>query len=135
MVRMFLKEFESRRRSGEPTTAPKHIRAVHCRLLERTSRGDLLDLATRTSVAPMRSSRALARGVSATTLGISLVFAVASVAGAQATTQGRPASAPAAKIIGKVTDTTGVPLPRAEVWLVSVSALRAIADDSGRFEL
>lgn len=131
---MFLKEFESRR-SGEPTTAPKHIRAVHCRLLEDAARCALLDLLTRTSVAAMRFSRALASGVSATALGISLVFAGASVAGAQATTQGTPATAPTTKIIGKVTDTTGVPLPRAEVWLVSVSELRSIADDSGRFAL
>src|SRR5690242_13961828 len=135
MVRMFLKEFESRRRTGEPTAAPKHIRAVHRRLLDCAQRFRLLDLSPRTSVAPMRSSRAWARAVSATALGIALAFGGAAIASAQANTQGAVPTAPTAKIIGRVTDTTGVPLGRAEVWLVSISELRTIADDSGHFEL
>jgi hypothetical protein len=53
----------------------------------------------------------------------------------QATTQGAATPVATAKLIGKVTDTSGVPLSRAEVWLVSVSTLRTIADDSGQFEL
>ena len=77
----------------------------------------------------MRSSRAWARALSASALAISLGYDAVGIAGAQT-----PASA-TAKIVGKVTDTTGVPLSRAEVWLVSVSDLRAIADDSGHFEL
>ncbi|HKW47136.1 MAG TPA: carboxypeptidase regulatory-like domain-containing protein [Gemmatimonadaceae bacterium] len=81
----------------------------------------------------MRSSRAWANGMSAMALTISLVFGGAVTSGAQATTQGT--ATPTAKIIGKVTDTSGVPLPRAEVWLIAVSELRAVADDSGRFEL
>ena len=80
----------------------------------------------------MRSSRAWARAVSAIALGIALSFDAA-IAAAQATTQGTTTAR--ARVIGKVTDTTGVALPRAEVWLLSVNELRAIADDSGRFEL
>lgn len=34
-----------------------------------------------------------------------------------------------------MTDTSGVPLSRAEVWVVSISTLRAVSDDSGTFEL
>lgn len=130
---MFLKEFESLRRSGEPTAAPKHIRDVHRRLLERAPRYALLHHLRRSSVAAMRSSRAWAKGMSRIAFGISLVFAGARISVAQATTQGT--AVPTAKVIGRVTDTSGVPLPRAEVWLVSASQLRAVADDSGRFEL
>ena len=71
--------------------------------------------------------------MSATALGILLAFDGISIVAAQATTQGT--TAPTAKVIGRVTDTSGVPLARAEVWLVSINELRAIADDSGRFEL
>ena len=82
----------------------------------------------------MRSSRAWARAGSAIALGIVLVLHGVSAASAQATTQGTAAT-PTAKLIGKITDTTGIPLARAEIWLVSVSTLRTISDDSGRFEL
>ena len=44
-------------------------------------------------------------------------------------------AAPTAKLIGTVTDTSGAPLSRAEIWLVAVSTLRTTSDDSGHFEL
>lgn len=47
------------------------------------------------------------------------------------------AAPPAArsKLIGTVTDTSGAPLSRAEVWLIATSTLRTISNDSGQFEL
>ena len=53
----------------------------------------------------------------------------------QATPQGATAVAPTAKLIGTITDTSGLPLARAEIWLVSVMALRTLSNDSGAFEL
>jgi len=73
--------------------------------------------------------------MSVTALGIALVAACADAARSQATSQGEPAPAPRAKLIGKVTDTSGVPLSRAEIWLVAVTELRTISNDSGKFEL
>ena len=47
-----------------------------------------------------------------------------------------PAAAVAtAKLFGTVTDTAGLPLSRAEVWLVALATLRTITNDSGEFEL
>jgi hypothetical protein len=43
--------------------------------------------------------------------------------------------APAAKLVGTITDTSGVPLSRAEIWLIAGTALRTISNDSGKFEL
>jgi len=83
----------------------------------------------------MRTSRACVRALSAAALGITLVCEPAGVARSQATSQGEPAAVARAKLIGKVTDTTGIPLSRAEVWLVSVNELRTISNDSGQFEL
>ena len=40
-----------------------------------------------------------------------------------------------AKLVGTITDTSGIPLSRAEIWLVAVNGLRTISNDSGRFEL
>src|SRR2546429_6239270 len=82
----------------------------------------------------MRTSRACVRSMSATALGIALVCDGAHAAISQATSQGAPAPT-TAKLVGKVTDTSGVPLSRAEVWLVSVNELRTISNDSGHFEL
>ena len=82
----------------------------------------------------MRTSRACVKALSATALGIALVCDGAIAASSQATSQGVPATA-TAKLIGKVTDTSGIPLSRAEVWLVSVNELRTISNDSGNFEL
>jgi hypothetical protein len=50
----------------------------------------------------------------------------------QATQSG---TTPTAKLVGTITDTTGVPLSRAEIWLLTEIAHRAISDDSGKFEL
>jgi hypothetical protein len=51
--------------------------------------------------------------------------------------QGTPAavSVASAKLLGTVTDTSGVRLSRAEVWLIPLSTLRTITNDSGEFEL
>jgi hypothetical protein len=95
----------------------------------------LLDLLWTGSVVGMRTfrSRHAARCVAALTAG--LAFA-APHAEAQAVVQGSRATAPAtSRLIGTVTDTSGVPLSRAEVWLVAVSTLRAISNDSGQFDL
>ena len=54
---------------------------------------------------------------------------------AQATPQGATAAAPTAKLIGIITDTSGAPLARAEIWLLSVAELRTLSNDSGAFEL
>ena len=62
-------------------------------------------------------------------------FVLARVALAQATTQGSSIAVAPAKLVGLVTDTAGVPLSRAEIWLVSVATIRTIASDSGTFEL
>jgi hypothetical protein len=55
----------------------------------------------------------------------------------QSAAQSAPAagSVPTAKLLGTVTDTAGVRLSRAEVWLVALSTLRTITNDSGEFEL
>jgi hypothetical protein len=52
----------------------------------------------------------------------------------QPTPQGAPAAG-TAKLIGTITDTAGVPLARAEIWLLAVAALRTISNDTGAFEL
>jgi hypothetical protein len=51
------------------------------------------------------------------------------------TEPGSSAPRATAKLIGTVTDTSGVRLSRAEVWLMAVSTLRTITNDSGEFEL
>jgi hypothetical protein len=51
------------------------------------------------------------------------------------TAQPTPVSAATAKLLGTVTDTGGVGLSRAEVWVIARSTQRTIADDSGKFEL
>jgi hypothetical protein len=85
----------------------------------------------------MQTSRACDATVSLSLSG--LVFAaglmLATPAHSQATTQGRTSAVAAAKLIGTVTDTSGVPLSRAEVWVVAVSTMRTISNDSGHFEL
>ena len=59
----------------------------------------------------------------------------AAAVAAQATTQGTPMPAATAKLVGRITDSAGTPLARAEIWLLSIAALRAVSDDSGAFEL
>lgn len=49
--------------------------------------------------------------------------------------QGASVPPATAKLVGTVTDTSGLRLSRAEVWLIAVSTLRAITNDSGQFEL
>lgn len=80
----------------------------------------------------MRSPRAFAlrRYVLASGVAAALVARIATAQTPQAAS-----AAPTAKLIGTVTDTSGAPLARAEVWLLTVNTLRAVCDDSGRFEL
>ena len=63
------------------------------------------------------------------------ISTLAALGGAQTTVQGNLTHGETSKLIGTVTDTSGVPLSRAEVWLVAVSTLRTISNDSGHFEL
>jgi carboxypeptidase family protein len=127
MVPMFLKESGAltapERGSGSPETysrdAWQTIGSVTV----------LLDELGEHSVWPMRPSRV--RGLHSL---LAIAFAVAGVSRTH-TLHAQPPSAPTSKLIGRVTDTSGVPLSRAEVWLVAVSTLRTISNDSGQFEL
>ena len=65
---------------------------------------------------------------------MALTLPVANSAQSQ-TAQGAAAAPAPAKLIGTVTDTMGVPLSRAEVWVLAVATMRAVTDDSGAFEL
>jgi len=89
--------------------------------------------ARRSSVGRMWTSRVRRTAWRVAALGA--ISALAPVAVAQTTAQGNPTHAETSKLIGTVTDTAGVPLSRAEVWLVAVSTLRTISNDSGHFEL
>jgi hypothetical protein len=90
--------------------------------------GVLLDVTAEGSVSLMRTSRVPFRRVSLLVLGFVLT-AAPGVSNAQA-----PAVA-TARLIGTVTDTSGSPLSRAEIWLMTDNGLRTISNDSGRFEL
>jgi Carboxypeptidase regulatory-like domain len=88
----------------------------------------LLDALGTRSVWPMRPSRV--RGLCRR---LAIVTAIAFTW--QTRTHAQPPAAPTSKLVGIVTDTSGSPLSRAEVWLIAVSTLRTISNDSGRFEL
>jgi len=67
-----------------------------------------------------------------------IALALAAMAPPAARSQPVPQGAPAAgtaRLIGTITDSSGVPLARAEIWLLAVAALRTISNDSGAFEL
>ena len=85
----------------------------------------------------MRTSRAYAVRSGAAQLGVALLACclLSTPAHSQATAQGVAPPVATAKLIGTVTDTSGVPLSRAEIWLVSVTTIRAVSNDSGHFEL
>lgn len=51
------------------------------------------------------------------------------------TSEAHDTPAATARLLGTVTDTSGVRLSRAEVWLLSSSTLRAVTNDSGEFDL
>lgn len=93
----------------------------------------LPDITPRSSVGRMWTSRV--RHVPACMAACWAVLALAAIAEAQTTAQGTRSATATSKLVGTVTDTAGVPLSRAEVWLVAVSTLRAISNDSGHFEL
>jgi len=81
----------------------------------------------------MRTSRVGRAAVCLCAVGAALGLSTRAVA--QAASQGNASASATAKLIGTVTDTTGVPLSRADVWLIAVSTVRTISDDSGHFEL
>lgn len=68
-------------------------------------------------------------------LAATLVTGEALRASAQTDSQRTAQAGPPARLIGTVTDTLGLPLARAEIWLLQVAELRTISDDSGNFEL
>ena len=127
---MFLKESgavaSDERGRGGPETYPGSA----ARTIGRLTAFILLDALRDHSVSTMRTSRARLREPALLALGVALLAAnPTSRVFAQA-----PA-APTAKLVGTVTDTSGIPLSRAEVWLIAASTLRAISNDSGKFEL
>lgn len=127
---MFLKESGAvaadERGSGGPETYPAGAAPTIGRLTTLI----LLDGSRNRSVSPMRTSRAREREIALLVLAAALLGA-SSTSRAFAQTQ----PAPTAKLVGTVTDTSGVPLSRAEIWLIAGTALRAISNDSGKFEL
>jgi hypothetical protein len=80
----------------------------------------------------MRTSRLRRVSARAIAFGVLTAFASTGVT-AQATQASAPP--PTAKLIGTVTDSSGIPLSRADVWLIAVTSVRTISDDSGHFEL
>jgi hypothetical protein len=126
MVPMFLKESGALtapdRGGGSPETYSRNA-------WQTIGSVTLLDESGKRSVWPMRPSRV--RGLRRL---LAIVIAIACI-GQWRALYAQPPAAPTSKLIGIVTDTSGVPLSRAEVWLVAVSTLRTISNDSGRFEL
>ena len=127
---MFLKESGAdaadERRSGGIET----YLAGATRTIGRLATFTLLDALREHSVSPMRSSRARVRD-------IALLALIAALLGPSVTPRVRAQTppAPGAKLVGTITDTSGAPLSRAEIWLVAASELRTVSNDSGKFEL
>jgi len=127
---MFLKESGAvavdERGCGGIETYP----ASAARTIGRLATLALLDALREHSVSPMRSSRARVRH-------IALLALVAALLDASVTPRvlAQTPAAPTAKLVGTITDTSGAPLSRAEIWLVAVGELRTISNDSGKFEL
>lgn len=105
---------------GRPTIGGHYVRG-------------LLELGRNLSVGAMSTSRVRYAAVRAAALGAALACAV--MRAVAQTAQGSTTAAATAKLVGTVTDTAGVPLSRAEIWLVAVTSLRTISNDSGHFEL
>ena len=126
---MFLKESGAvagdERGSGGTETYP----AGAARTIGRLATVILLDALREHSVSRMRSSRARV-DIALLALGAALL-----VAGVTPRVFAQTPPAPTAKLVGTITDTSGVPLSRAEIWLVAGSTLRTISNDSGKFEL
>jgi hypothetical protein len=130
MVPMFLKESgavasDERSRGGSETYPDGAARTIG-----RVATLILLDALRDRSVSPMRTSRGRGRSMALLAVGAVLLAAsLTSRAFAQA-----PAT-PTSKLVGTITDTSGLPLSRAEIWLMPGNALRTISNDSGKFEL
>lgn len=127
---MFLKESgavasDERSRGGSETYPDGAARTIG-----RLATLILLDALRDRSVSPMRTSRGRGRSMALLAVGAALLAAsLTSRAFAQA-----PATPPS-KLVGTITDTSGLPLSRAEIWLIPGSAVRTISNDSGKFEL
>jgi hypothetical protein len=128
MVPMFLKESGALaapdRGGGSPETYSRRAWQTIGSLIA------LLDELREHSVWRMRPSR-----VRSLPRLLAVAFAIASVTEPHALDAQPPAAAPTSKLVGIVTDTSGAPLSRAEVWLIAASTLRTISNDSGKFEL
>ena len=127
---MFLKESgadaANQRGSGGPETYP----AGAAWTIGARATVILLDARRNHSVSWMRTSRARERRIVLVALGAALFGA-----SAPSRVFAQTAAAQTAKLVGTITDTSGVPLSRAEIWLMAGSTLRTISNDSGRFEL
>src|SRR5262245_1941419 len=80
-------------------------------------------------------ARRAAQGPVALALAAALVTGGALRVSAQVDSQKTAQTGRPAKLIGTVTDTLGLPLARAEIWVIQLAALRTISDDSGNFAL
>jgi hypothetical protein len=128
MVPMFLKESGAVAVDERGCGGIERYPAGAARTIGRLATLTLLDALRDHSVSPMRSLQARARDIALLALGALLGASGTPRASAQSAT-------PTAKLVGTITDTLGVPLSRAEIWLIDGGALRTISNDSGRFEL
>jgi hypothetical protein len=78
-----------------------------------------------------RSAAALIR---ATVIGVLATGIIARPAAPQGASQAGLAATPA-RLLGLITDTSGVPLSGAEIWLIEALTIRTVSSDSGTFEL
>src|SRR3954470_15993283 len=113
MVPMFLKESgadaANQRGSGGPETYP----AGAAWTIGGRATLILLDARRNHSVSSMRTSRARERRIVLVALGAALLGA-----SAPPRVVAQTAAGPTAKLVGTITDTSGVPLSRAEIWLI-----------------
>lgn len=126
---MFLKESGAAASDERGRGGPETYLAGAARTIGLRSALTLLDALPDHSVSTMRTSRGWAREMALLALGAALFSAsLKSRVFAQV-------PAPTAKLVGTITDTSGLPLSRAEIWLIAASMLRTISNDSGKFEL
>lgn len=127
---MFLKESGAVAADERGSGGPETYLASEVPTIGRLATLILLGALRDHSVSPMRTSRARERGIALLALGSALL-------GASLTPRvfAQAPPAPTAKLVGTITDTSGAPLSRAEIWLIAGSTLRTISNDSGRFEL
>ena len=127
---MFLKESRAVAANERGSSGPETYPAGAAPTIGRLTTLILLDAWRDHTVCAMRTSRASERRRA-------LLALVAALLGASLTSRviAQNPPAPTAKLVGTITDTSGVPLSRAEIWLIAGGALRTISNDSGKFEL